>query len=195
MRRLWLVLTIAALGLMSLTGLAAAQKPGPEAGPETRTPTETLTPTFAGAWHGYILVQWTPEIVDNIRGRSAILGTPHPYCDIDLGCVPTAEPPIPPPLAETFALLAPEHGSWPPYLLQIRYNLEYTAAILEARFDVAPTIDNILNLLSQRALALPHDELRGLTVAIFAPSGTWAESRYACAVYLAAHQAEWGLPE
>lgn len=194
MKRLWIGLALALCwSLIALPTLA--QKPG-DIG---QAATETATPTWGGAWHGYILIQWSPDLPGAITERGSYLGPPHPYCDIDLGCIPTEAPPVPPELDGVLRLLGPEHSDWPPYVVSVRYNLDNSAAIVEARFDVMPTQESVLNLISERAYNMPHAEMGAITVTIFGvEDGTtipsWEQSWEACLAYIAAHNAEWEPP-
>jgi hypothetical protein len=157
---------------------------------ETQAPTEILTATFTGAWHGYILIEWSAQFTTMLQRPRPTLtpckGCPEPPPDAT--AILTTDP-----IGEAMNQLAPSHGNWPPYLLQVRYSLDGLKAIVEARFDVQPSQEDIINRLSGRSGVLPA-QMGTVTVIVFAPGGTWQESQQACLEYLNKHVVDWQEP-
>jgi hypothetical protein len=134
------------------------------------TATPTLIQPAGAAWHGYILIE---------------IAAVGPFQD---GVTDTQKSR----LHEAFEMIAPTHGAWPAYLLQdSRWRLDNLALIVEARFSNMPSKMMVVQLIANRTGYTVTQVNNALTFTVFATGGTWAESRDACAVYLAEHQAEW----
>lgn len=162
----WRLLICAGI-LIALLALARAGTVGAQA---TNTPTPTLTHPDGTAWHGYAIIE------------VAAVG---PFA----GGVSDAQKAR---LHEAFEMLAASHGSWPPYLLQdSRWRLDNLAVLIEARFSTMPTKAQVVRLIANRTGYTYTQVNNALSFTVFAYGGSWAESRDACAVYMAAHSAEW----
>lgn len=77
-----------------------------------------------------------------------------------------------------------------------RLQLDAGGLILEALFEPHELHRPYLVQLIATAIGLPYDPIDALlTYAVFAPGGTWQQSRQACLAYIRAHRPHWEAPE
>jgi hypothetical protein len=179
MKKLYAVLTLIILWgiLAGSNAIVQGQEKATATPTGTPTPTQTATATIVHAWQGYVLVEFTST--STVEALSKGMG------DVDL----TAR------VREAFAQLAPERGSWPPYLLQIGpLRLDGQAVIVEGRFDRMPDAATVADRLGSRLGTDRKSIEESLTLTLFAPGGTWEESQAATLRYLEENAKDWQPP-
>ena len=169
MRKL-LILALTSL----LCGLVLIGTPSTSAQTPTATPTSTQNPVPA-TWHGYLAL----KITKTAQLSSGLVS------NLVEGTLKTA-----------IARIARLSGDWPPYILQLGpIKIDLTEIIIEAKFDYVPTEALIEGLIADK-LGVSADKVANLiAVTVFAPGGTWEESRAACAAYIAQDPVGWRLRE
>lgn len=120
------------------------------------------------AWHGYVLMQLAGGLTNGLTDDQMLR------------------------VRQAWEVFAPRSGDWPPYLLQYRFNLAKTAAIVEARFYALPSKAQVVAEIAARLGVTTTVVSNNLTITVFGGVGsTWEQSRTAAAAYLLANRAAW----